>query len=35
MADSGDVREVAKKLLEGSAKEDDGDPQQKVWAGFL
>ena len=34
MADSGDVREVAKKLLEGFAKEDD-DPQQKVWAGFL
>ena len=34
MADSGDVREVAKKLLEGVAKEDD-DPQQNVWAGFL
>ena len=35
MADFGDVREVAKKLLEGFAKEEDDDPQQKVLAGSL
>lgn len=32
MADSGDVREVAEKLLEGLAKDEEDDALQKVEA---
>ena len=32
MADSGDVREVAEKLLEGRAKDEEEDALQKVEA---
>ena len=35
MADSGDVREIAEKLLTGSAKDDQEICLQKVWDDHL
>lgn len=35
MADSGEVREVVEKLLEGFVNEEEDDPLQKVKADHL
>lgn len=35
MADSGEVREVAEKLLKGLVKEEEDDPLHKVQADHL